>query len=225
MIRKTIFAAVTLGLLSGAANAATVFYDNFAAEPAALTVTSLTNFSVVGNVDVVLAGNPYGIITPGGTVIDLDGTTGPGALTSLASFAFNAGDSVVMSILIGGSQRVTAMDGLTGGLSFSSATSISNLNFTGVFSGSFAGPFFVTGFGQGVSIGSGAPFTLSTIGFTANSAGSVMLNISTSSADNVGPLLASVQLDITGATTVPVPGALALFGLSLLGLGFARRRA
>lgn len=225
MIRQTLLAAATLGLFAGAAPAATVFYDNFAAEPGALTVTSLTNFSVVGNVDVVLAGNPYSINTPGGSVIDLDGTTGPGALTSLASFSFNAGDTVVLSLLLGGAQRGSPSDSAFAGFSFAGATTVSGITGTGLFTGSTAGPVSVSGISYSATLPGSTPFTLSTIGFTAVTAGSVSLQISTDSGDNIGPLLASVQLDVTGVTPVPVPGALAMFGLGLLGLGLARRRA
>lgn len=221
MIRQSLLAAVTLGVFAGAAPAAPVFFDNFAAEPAALAVTSLTNFSVAGNVDVVLPVNPYGISTPGGTVIDLDGTTGPGALTSVSSFLFNAGDTVVLSLLLGGSQRLFGVDLASGGFTFGGPTTVSGITGTGLFSGTTPGGT-LSGISYSATLPSNTPFTPSTIGFTAVTAGSLTIQISTTSGDNVGPLLASVQLDVT---PVPVPGALALFGLGLLGLGVARRRA
>lgn len=221
MIRQSLVAAATLGMFAGAAPAAPVFFDNFAAEPAALAVTSLANFKVAGNVDVVLPVNPYGISTPGGTVIDLDGTTGPGALTSASSFQFNAGDTVVLSLLLGGSQRLFGIDRASGGFTFLSPSAVCGIIGTGLFSGIIPGGI-LSGICCSATLPSSTPFTPSTISFTAVTAGSLTLQISTTSGDHVGPLLASVQLDVTPG---PVPGSLALFGRGHLGNGVARRRS
>ena len=184
--------------------------------------TSLANFTVTGNVDVV-ANNTYGITTPGGNVIDLDGTAGPGELVSGSFYAFNAGDVVTLGFLLGGAQRGAGFDDASFLLEsegrqnrFSNAVGFGYFSFP-LDTGSFYG---ASGF---VRLASTDPFLWSGVTLTAASAGSFNFRIGTNSSDNIGPLLAGVQIDIT-PTAVPEP---ATGGLMLLGLGLlarARRR-
>ena len=118
---RLVSSVLALGALSLAApaSAAAVFSDTFDAEAggnSALNYASFANFSVVGNVDVVKSGDYW--ITCSGSCVDLDGSTGPGQISSLASFAFNAGDKVRLSFDLGGNQRSSDSDGFFAGFDF-----------------------------------------------------------------------------------------------------------
>lgn len=77
----------------------------------------------------------------------------------------------------------------------------------------------LAGFGQTFSFGSSDG--ISTVGgnVTIGAAGSYDLVLLNAGGDNIGAVLHTVSL-----STVPVPGALALMGVGLLGLGAVRRR-
>lgn len=172
----------------------------------------------------VAASNGFGITTPGGTVIDLDGTTGPGTLTSLASYTFNAGDVVSLSFLLGGAQPGSTLDVVIASVSFAALSNISSIAGVGYLAAGPIGPFsMLMGFSRNIGLAGTDSFLPSGLTFTAGGPGSFTFSIGTNSADNVGPLLASVLVDIT-PTAVPAPAA---GGLMLLGLGLmalARRR-
>jgi hypothetical protein len=219
------FIALAAIALAAPASAGVVFSDNFDAEAGGTTVLNyagFSNFAVTGNVDLVKSGD-YGIVCSG-SCVDLDGTTGPGAIQSLASFAFNAGDTIRLTGTIGGSQRSGTSDGFFLGFSFASTTTMLNYGFN--FSGSDI-VAFPTATTTGVTTSSGIsgtnPFAAYSIFFTAGTAGSLKFNIGTNSADNVGPLLDDVKLSINARVPEPAAWAMMLAGFGLVGAAMRRR--
>ena len=208
------------------ASAATVFTDGFEGDDPDLTVTTLDNWTVTQgvSVDVVGASNVYSIgvtLPASGNVVDLDGTPGPATITSIQNFLFNAGDLVTFSFDVGGAQRGSVADNFQAIL-FLDPSLVSGLTGTGLTSaglGSNAGSVF-----SSVSIPGSTAFTTSSISFIATGAGTIRMAFGTTSADNIGPLLDNVRLDVSA---VPEP---ATWAMMLLGLGFvggamrARRR-
>jgi|GEM_PF-692370 len=229
MYRFAIAALIGLGF-SSVAHASNVFSDNFDTEnggATALQYTGFANFNVTGGVDLVKNGD-YGVMAFGntGSAVDLSGTPGPGQLTSIASFNFNAGDQVRLSYELGGDQRGGTEDWYAD-FFFSGATGMLNygFNYFGADVIAFPGLTTTTFVGTGTGISSSDPYALRSIFFTAASAGSLTFAIGTTTAGNVGPMLDNVSLDIS---PVPEPSSLALAGLGGLSLvigAYRRRRA
>jgi hypothetical protein len=196
-----IVAGLIAGLaLSSPASASPVFFDGFESDSPGLSLVTLNNFAVTGQVDVVAAGNGYGIVAYSGNVIDLDGSPGPGSIAR--SQAFAAGDKVTLSFVVGGAQRGSELDRFLLGFTFGGAQ-VSDVSTTGVF-GSPAlsgtdGSLFADLLGN-------AAYQFSTFSFTALTAGSFGFSFGTTSADSIGPLLDNVGLDIS-AVPGPVMGA------------------
>ncbi|MFM9853306.1 MAG: PEPxxWA-CTERM sorting domain-containing protein [Sphingomonadaceae bacterium] len=213
------------------AQATIVFSDNFNTEnggATALNFRGFTNFLSTGSrdVDLVATPNPFGITCAGGSgsCVDLDGSPGPGTLASRNSFAFNTGDVVRLSFLLGGSQRGRT-DNWFSGFDFGANTLITSFgsNYFGTDTVSAGGTF--SGFSVGTSVNSPDPFSLRSIFFTAGQAGSLTFNFGTDSADNVGPLLDNVSLDITAAVPEPATWMMLLAGFGLIGAAMRRRGA
>lgn len=232
---RQILLAATVGVLFAGtpATAATLFTENFDSETPALSA-ALSQFAVTGSVDVVAASNPYGITVAApasGNVLDINGTGASGLITSLASFAFNAGDVIALSFDLGGSQRGGAGDIFNTSFLFVGDTAYSDLSGTGLYSGLSGGgttstlleSLFVTGT---------TPFTSSSIQFVAQNAGTLRFSFGSPSTDNIGPLLDNIRLDVTGdpsptdVTAVPEPAtwAMLVFGFAITGLVLRRRQ-
>ena len=212
--------------IAAPASAGVVFSDNFDGEAggnSALNYSGFANFAVTGNVDVVKSGD-YGI-TCSGSCVDLDGSTGPGSITSLSSFSFNAGDIIRLTGVLGGSQRSGAMDPFGLAFEFAGNTTVIDYGFNWGGSDIIVVPS-TTGLGIGSysGIAGTAGFAPHSIFFTAGSAGSLKFVFSTTSADNIGPLLDSVKLTID-STAVPEPAAWAMMlaGFGLVGAAMRRR--
>lgn len=211
------------------ASAATVFYDGFEGDAPALTVTNLSNFTVLGgvSVDVVGSSNPYGITVSGpasGNVIDLDGTPGPASMFSNLAFSFNAGDVVTLWFDVGGAQRGSRIDPFSVGLISPNGpfNGFGNIFGTGLTTNpSFDGIAGVSS--QNINILGNTPFTHSSIGFTALQSGSVRINFATNSNDNIGPLLDNVLLDISSSVPEPATWAMMIIGFGLIGSAMRRR--
>lgn len=209
IMKTTLFAGLIAGVaLSSPASAAQVFFQDFeTVTPNSLSLTSLPGFTVTGQtVDVVGAANVWGINVPS-NVVDLDGSPGPATITSANTFAFNAGDRVTLSFLVGGAQRGSPSDDFILGWTLSAVIPVSNVLGTGYFDYiNIANAFGSTSGSTSISLAGEAAFMLSTVAFTAGAAGSLGFSFGTTSADNIGPLLDNVGLDIS-AVPGPMMGA------------------
>ncbi len=218
---------LTALVAAGSAQAATVlFSDGFEADTPRLAETSaLTNWTVTGNVDVVKSGT-FGI-TCDGNCVDLDGTKGPGRITS-APVAFAAGQAVTISYDLSGSQRSAASDDFYFFVSFPfpyiSATDIS-WSQPGAQIGS--APAFNEWSGQlfSADIAGNMPWTTFTFSFTPTSASTLQIGFFTTSADNVGPLVDNVLVtQALGAVPEPATWAMLIAGFGMVGFTMRRRR-
>ena len=198
-------AAVSLAAFTAPAQAAVVFSDDFSSDaPQQIGANTLNNFDVSGTVDVVGSGN-FGITCAGGSgfCIDIDGTPGPGGLTVNQTFAYSLGDIVTLSYMVSGNQRGGAADSFN---AFLSGNGVSTA--------------------QGLALSPFTGFQNQMLTFTATSNGFATFGFSSTSADNVGPILDNVSLDISsGMGAVPEPSTwlTMLLGFGLMG-GFMRSR-
>lgn len=202
MNAKHIVSFFAAAFLSVTANATVILQDNFDTEAGApgnsiLNYTAFSNWTVSdGTVDVVSNGG-WGITCAGGTgkCVDLDGSTNnAGKLTS--TLLNLAAGSYTFSFDISGNQRGYAQDSMVMTL------------------GGFLN--------QSFSLASSDPWATKTYNFTVSSAASNYIVFNHGGGDNVGIMLDNVIL--TKTSDVPEPSAMFLFGLGLLGLGFARRK-
>ena len=203
-----IIAGLIAGLaISSSASAAQVFFQDFEGlTPDAPFITPLPGFTVSGTVDVVGAGNPYSI-SVSSNVVDIDGTPGPGTITSSTSYAFNAGDRVTLSLLLGGAQRGSASDDFILGWTLSGPMTVTNVSGTGYFNfANIASVLAPASGSQSIFLASTDPYLLSSVSFTATAAGTFGFSFGSTSADNVGPLIDNIGLDIS-AVPGPVLGA------------------
>lgn len=222
-VKKRIIGGLIAGLaISPSASATQVFFDGFEGDSPALSVTTLSNFNVTGQVDVVAAVNGYGITPYSGNVIDLDGSPGPGSIAIANSYVFAPGDKLILSFVVGGAQRGEPSDIFNFGYTFGGAT-VTDL----VTSGVFGSPLLANGDGSlSTALAGNAPYTVTTLSFTALTAGTFGFSFGTPSNNNIGPLLDSVGLDVTpSAVPGPVVGAgLPGVVMALVGLLAWRRR-
>ncbi len=230
-LRKLLVGAALCASLAAAsgAQASVLFSDNFDAEnggASALNYTGFAKWTVSGQVDLVKQPD-YGITCQGGSgsCVDLDGTSGPGSITSQA-INFSAGDHLVVSFDLSGSQRSSASDefNLTG--NFGGSTDVLNFANLGGFIGIGSGDYFgATTLGTYEEFIAGdKPWTHYSFGFTAGQAGSLTLIFGTTSDDNIGPLVDNVSVT-NGAVPEPAAWALMIGGFGLAGAALRRRRS
>jgi len=230
-----ICAAGLVALGASSAGAAVIFTDNFAADPVPSPPNWVpndpifTNFFVGGGtVDLLAAGNPFGLTNSGTTgsthFVDLDGTsTQGGFLETIQQFSYTAGQTVTLSVDVGGNERF-GTDGLFAGFRFFGPADFTNVSTTGFTSTQT--PSSPTLELLGISqIANNTPFQTYSISFTALSAGSVDALVGTDSRDQVGPLLDRVTVATTAlAASVPEPTGWALMIIGLGGVGGSLRR-
>lgn len=217
--------AVSAFAFAAPASASVVLSDNFDSEagaPTTLNYTGFANFNVTGQVDLVGTGNPYGT-TGTGSYVDLDGTSGPGRITTKDFYSFNAGDVITLSMRVSANQRDGNSDDFFAGFSFLSDVDVQQYTLGGAWADSLGDEGAVSDINTEISlIGPGGSYDLYTISFVAGNAGSLQAYAGTTSGDNIGPLLDDFSLDISaGSAPVPEPATLALM---LGGLGLAARR-
>lgn len=218
---RVLIAAIATLAVGSAASATVVFSDSFETDTPGTSLTALNNLSVTGTVDVVAVSNPYGIVAPS-NVVDLDGTPGPGSITS-GSFAFGAKQHVTLSFVLGGAQRGSISDPFSAGFTFSGATQLNNYTLGGAYGSADIGTFNTTAITTVTSIAGTSPFVTYSLAFTTGNAEALGFNIGSSSADNIGPLLDSVKLDV-GAVPEPATWGLMIGGFAMVGVA-ARRRS
>ncbi len=240
---RTLFLAAAASLaLASPAHAITVLFDDFDGEAGGTTqlnYSSFANFNVVADSGAAAAGTPtvdllrqpngfsLGCAGGAGSCVDLDGSTGNGGrLITQNAFAFNAGDTITLSLDLSGSQRGSADDF---GFGFSSASGvISFQNVLGSVPGLYsAGPssfnnsgFFFTG----PLVPSGFGFTNSFVSFRAGTAGSVRAFAQTTSNDNIGPIIDNFRLDITPDVPEPATWLSMILGFGLMGTALRRKQ-
>jgi len=186
------------------AHAAVLLTDNFDAENggvSALNYTGFANFTSegTGGVDLVKSGD-YSI-TCSGMCVDLDGTPGPGSIVSNA-FAFTAGQTLDLLFDIGGSQRNGGTNDYTATLYDAANNVLATL--TGTVDATDA-------------------FATKTLSYVATTGGLAHFSFSSTSADNVGPLLDNVSFS-AGAVPEPATWALMLLGVGAIGAGLRRQQ-
>lgn len=199
MNTRTILALATTALISTSAQAAVIFQDNFDSEAGApgqhaLNYNSFDQWSVSnGTVDVVSTGG-WGITCVGGTGKCVDLDGSTGNAGTFTSDLISLAEGTyTLSFDISGNQRWGRDD-------------------LGVTLGGF--------FNESFSLASNDSWqTVShTFDVTSTTAASFIFNHA--GGDNIGIMLDNVSLE---SVDVPEPASIAIFGLGIVGLGFARR--
>ena len=217
-------AIVAAALLAGTAtaNASVLFSDSFNVATSSLAVTSRAGCTITGNVDLVAQSNGYGIGMCVSGCLDLDGTTGPGAILS-DPIAFTAGKPVIVGFDLSGNQRGGADDAFVAKVFFTPANGGSAAPISGP--GGFTSIGFINmlnGTPYLETIASGRSFLTYSYQFSANVPGTFRLYFGTTSADNIGPILDNV---LVSQVPEPASWAMLITGFGLVGFAARRRRA
>jgi hypothetical protein len=227
-MRRSLVALATLSFLASASAASAQVNENFNNEGNA---NSMLNWAGNGNItpiggtiDLVRNGE-FGITCFGntGSCVDLDGSTrdGGGGITS--SFMFNAGDLVTLMFDLSGNQRNATTDSFSAGFTFGGLTQIANYTLLGTWGVANIGGFNTTGISTSSAIAGNTGFSSYGLRFRALTAGSLTANVSTSSNDNVGPILDNFSLTIA-AVPEPATWGFMILGFGLVGGALRRRR-
>jgi len=220
----TAIAAVALLGVSAQAGATVLFSENFdsiTANTLQITTTA-ASMTVTGAVDALVPVNPFGVTGLASTVIDLDGSPGPGGVSSPGSFTISPGFVYKLSFVIGGSQsggRDRVIMSVNYGSPFTGTLQVfghaSSRLLPAINTPSFSGSF---------DLAPNAPFLATGITMTPafRSVRDVSFSIRTSSVDSAGPLLDSVTFT-RNAVPEPASWAMLIAGFGLVGAAMRRR--
>jgi hypothetical protein len=223
---KSVVALAALSLCSVAHAGTVLFSEDFDSITSnTLNITgSVASMDVFGGVDAVVPTNPFGITGLTSTVIDLDGTPGPGGVGK-GGFNLVAGRTYTLDFLVGGAQRRSAEDALIVALLSDVSGDLKLLGGTGVFDGIDSDLLLSADFAAFAFLAGNTPFTNSSLSLRAVSNTGFAFRIATDSSDNIGPLLDSVSLTETmGVIPEPATWAMLIMGFGVVGIAARRRR-
>ncbi len=225
-MKKLAIAAIVLaaGTASAANAAAVLFSQDFNSLPEGIPAASVPGFTITGTVDVVTNGN-YGITCAGntGACLDIDGTPGPGSMTT-NSINYAAGRPLTLSFDLSGNQRDDSSDEFRWTFQLAAPSDILNFACTSGFFGcpSPGNYFGVTSPGFFVeSVPGNRSWLNYSMSFTPTTAGSLTMTFLSTSADNIGPVLDNV---LVSQVPEPASWAMLIAGFGLVGVAARRRR-
>jgi hypothetical protein len=224
MFKTAIVAMAAAAVTASGASAAVLFSQDFNALPQGIPALSVPGFTITtGTVDVVTSGN-FGITCIGntGACLDIDGSPGPGAL-STTPIAFASGKRVTVSFDVSGNQRVETADIFQFSFGFGAPTDMLNFQCISGITPCASGNFFnfVSSGVFGPNIPGLSGWQTYAFSFVPGQAGTIQLNFSSPSTDNIGPLLDNV---LVSQVPEPASWALLIAGFGLTGAVMRRRR-